>query len=345
LPEEIFFTSGATESNNWLLRCLDCGSKATIVTSELEHKSVLEVVAMLGAEGHSVVKVPVTAEGEIEYAALEQLPLGPGSLVSLMAVNNEVHSILDIERVGDLCAARKAIFHSDAAQAVGHIPVDVRRMKIGAMSMSGHKIHSPKGIGALFVARELQPRLRPLILGGGQQENMRSGTVPAPLIVAMGRACALARKNMTAENQMLVGCTQRFLETLDANGIGYRMVGPSDLARRRAGCLCLSISGLDSSRMCEWIPGFVMSQASACNSRGVHSHVLRALSMDTEAAKNTFRIAFGRFNSASDAEELVRAIVRAAKERSRMSQENSGGFEIGKPSDTQPSGVSCGLQT
>lgn len=336
-PDEIFFTSGATESNNWFLRGMCADQARALVTSQGEHKSVLEAARAVEARGQRVEYLPLTAEGGIDYAQLEALELAQGAVVSLMAANNEIHSLLDLDRVGAWCQAQGHLFHSDAAQALGRVPLDVRRMNISAMSLSGHKIHAPKGVGALFVARKLQSALPAEMIGGGQQRNMRSGTLPTPLIVGLGKACAIAREVFFDENARLRRLCEIVLEILNRESVSYRVLGPSDLTQRRPGGLCLAIHGLDATRLCEWVPELALSQGSACNSRGVGSHVLRALALDVAEAKSVVRIGFGRFNTGEEAAivgNMLAQVVRhggrapsSAKEPARVQQRTSAPHE------------------
>ncbi|MBV8652967.1 MAG: aminotransferase class V-fold PLP-dependent enzyme, partial [Alphaproteobacteria bacterium] len=206
-PREIVFTSGATESNNLAIKGAarfertmrgDSG-KDHIVTLATEHKCVLESCAALVSEGFSVDVLPVRADGLVDLDRLAAA-IGPRTLlVSVMAVNNEIGTIQPLAEIGTLCRARGVLFHSDAAQAAGKIPLDVEAMKLDLVSISGHKLYAPKGIGALYVRRRPRVRLAPLIDGGGQERGLRSGTLPAPLCIALGEACAIAQDDMTTE--------------------------------------------------------------------------------------------------------------------------------------------------
>ncbi|AUX26893.1 uncharacterized protein SOCEGT47_074630 [Sorangium cellulosum] len=296
-PEEVFFTSGATESNNWLLRGFPHG---VLVTSPIEHKSVLVTALEMQRGGREVRMAPITPQGEVDLAALKEL-ITPGSLVSLMAANNEIHTLLDLDAVGELCQQRGALFHTDAAQALGRMPLDVRRARIHAMSLSAHKIHGPKGIGALYVSRDLHHRLGALLSGGGQERNLRAGTLPTALIVGFGAACSLARQCYALEVQRLQAISQRFLVELSAREVRYDIVGPPDLRRRRPGSLCLFFPDIDTVRLSEVLSEIAVSQTSACNGQGVGSHVLAHLGFTVAEAQRMLRIAFGRFNTEEDA--------------------------------------------
>ncbi|HEX3763105.1 MAG TPA: cysteine desulfurase family protein [Kofleriaceae bacterium] len=316
-PDEVFFTSGATEADNWILVTAQADARTPIVTTAVEHKAVLEAAVVAEQAGRPVIWLPVDADGRADLDALEALDLPPRSLVSLMAVNNEIHGVLDLARAGAICARKQAIFHTDAAQALGVVPIDVRRMQIHAASLSAHKVYGPKGIGALYIARELQPVLRAHAVGGGQQRGMRAGTLPTALIVGMGKACALAADAAGSEPERLRALSRQFLDRLDALGVPYRLIGPAALADRRPGGLCLALPGLDGTRLCDQLPEIALSQGSACNSRGVGSHVLRALGFGLAEAKTVIRIAFGRFNTTADvryvADRLADVILMSSR--------------------------------
>lgn len=315
--DEIFFTSGATEANNWVFRDDKAASLPPIVSSAVEHKSVLEAVSHAAESGRQVIRLPINREGQVNLQALSELRLPARSLVSLMAVNNEVHGVLDLARAGEICAQKGAIFHTDAAQALGAIPIDVKRMRIGLMSLSAHKLYGPKGVGALYVERGLQSVLRPFMLGGGQQGNLRSGTLPTALIVGLGKACALVAAELATEAPRLEKLARSFLQQLSSRGVSYRIIGPSNLQQRRPGSLCLAVEDLDCTRLCEWMPEVAISQGSACNSRGVGSHVLRELGLSVDEARSVIRLAFGRFNGERDVTYVVKRLVSVQQEHRR----------------------------
>lgn len=200
-PKEIIFTSGATESNNMSIKGVArffgrSGKKRHIITTQTEHKCVLDSCRHLQDEGFDVTYLPVQNNGLIEMAALEAAMRPETALVSVMAVNNEIGVIQPIEEIGKLCRKKKVFFHTDAAQAVGKIPLDVNAMNIDLMSISSHKIYGPKGIGACYVRRRPRVRLDPLITGGGQERGLRSGTLAPPLVVGFGEACRIASVEM-----------------------------------------------------------------------------------------------------------------------------------------------------
>eukprot|EP01120_Amphizonella_sp_Union-15-10_P004031 TRINITY_DN1451_c0_g2_i1.p1 TRINITY_DN1451_c0_g2~~TRINITY_DN1451_c0_g2_i1.p1 ORF type:complete len:324 (+),score=56.41 TRINITY_DN1451_c0_g2_i1:101-1072(+) len=200
-PKEIVFTSGATESNNIALKGVAHfykSKKQHIITTQTEHKCVLDSCRQLESEGFSVTYLPVKQNGLVDLEKLEStLKERPDtSVVSIMSVNNEIGVIQPLAEIGEICANHKTFFHTDAAQALGKIPIDVNALKISLMSLSGHKIYGPKGVGALYVRRRPRVRLEPLISGGGQERGLRSGTVPTPLVVGFGAACQVALEEL-----------------------------------------------------------------------------------------------------------------------------------------------------
>jgi cysteine desulfurase len=207
-PKDIVFTSGATESNNMIVKGIARFNKERrrhIITTQTEHKCVLDSCRKLSEEGFDITYLPVQRNGVIDLAELEAA-IRPNEtmLISIMAVNNETGVIQPLAEIGKIAKKYKGVyFHSDAAQAVGKIPIDVDAMNIDAMSMSGHKIYGPKGVGAAFVRRRPRVRLEPIINGGGQERGLRSGTLPSTLVVGMGAACHIAKKEMEVSSFQL----------------------------------------------------------------------------------------------------------------------------------------------
>lgn len=198
-PKEIFFTSGATESNNMIIKGVAHFYRSTkrhIITVQTEHKCVLDSCRVLQNEGFDVTYLPVNKYGLISLEDLERAIRPDTALVSIMTVNNEIGVIQPIEEIGQICRDKKVFFHSDAAQAVGKIPINVDKCKIDLMSISGHKIYGPKGIGASYVRRRPRVRIEPLINGGGQERGLRSGTLASPLIIGIGEACRIAKEEL-----------------------------------------------------------------------------------------------------------------------------------------------------
>ncbi len=300
-PDEIFFTSGATESNNWFLKQWANQDSVKIITSALEHKAVLEPLEYLQQNNVAVAYLPFDHSGQIDLEAIEPDILRPDTIITLMAVNNEIHSLLDLTVLGELSNKMGAIFHTDAAQALGKVPIDVRRMFVQAMSLSAHKIYGPKGIGALFVTKTLQKRLAPLLLGGGQEQGLRSGTLATSLIVGFGEACAIAKEQMEPEAERLYGLSELFLSRLSSQGVSYRLIGPHHVRQRQPGSLSMTIGGLEASKLSELLPEIALSRGSACNSLQSRSHVLKAMNLSPDEESSTLRLSFGRYNDAAQA--------------------------------------------
>jgi cysteine desulfurase len=228
-PKEIIFTSGATESNNMSIKGVArffgrSGKKRHIITSQTEHKCVLDSCRHLQDEGFDVTYLPVANNGLISMEELEAAIRPDTALVSIMAVNNEIGVIQPIEEIGKLCRSKKVFFHTDGAQAVGKIPIDVNKMNIDLMSISSHKIYGPKGMGACFVRRRPRVRIDPIISGGGQERGLRSGTLAPALVVGLGEACRIAKEEMAVSTVLF------FLLASSYDDLLLHMQGfPSDL--------------------------------------------------------------------------------------------------------------------
>ncbi len=311
---EIVFTSGATESNNLAIKGVSRFRRQLgrdhVITCVTEHKCVLESCRRLESEGFRVSYLPVRADGLID---LEQLAAEIGArtaLVSIMAVNNEIGVIQPIAEIGRLCRAQGAAYHCDAAQAAGKIPIDVEAASIDLLSISGHKLYGPMGIGALYVRRRPRIRLEPLFDGGGQERGYRSGTLPAPLCVGLGEACALAGEVMADEAARLAALSGRFRETL--RGELGEVVVNGDPDRRIPGNLNLGFPGVDAQDLMAAVPNIAVSTGSACTSASVEpSYVLRALGLPDELANASLRVGFGRGTTEQQVVSAARQIAQA----------------------------------
>lgn len=312
---EIVFTSGATESNNLAIkgavRFLR-GQRNRVVTAVTEHKCVLESVKRLGEEGVDVSLLPVRSDGLVDLERLAAAIDENTALVSIMAANNEIGVLQPLAEIGALCRDRGALFHTDAAQAVGKVPIDVEAMRIDLLSISGHKLYGPKGIGALYVRRRPRVRLEPLFDGGAQERGLRSGTLPTPLCVGLGEACAIAGAEMAAEatrlralRDRLHGGLLRALPQLGVNG---------SVEHRLAANLNLCIPGIDAQTLLAELPELCLSLGSACTSAAVEpSYVLRALGLPDDRANASFRVAVGRFTSEADIDFALERLVAATR--------------------------------
>ena len=315
-PREIVFTSGATESNNIAIKGVARFHKGRgdhIVNVATEHKCVLESAARMKAEGYRVTTLPVQANGLVTLDRLASAVEETTVLVSVMAANNEIGIIQPLAEIGALCHERGVAFHTDAAQAVGKIPIDVEAMAIDLLSISGHKVYGPKGIGALYVRRRPRMRLTAEMDGGGQERGMRSGTVPTPLCVGMGEAAAVAGEEMGREAPRLVALRDRFLARLEAALPAMALNG--DRERRLPGNLNVTFPGLDAETLMAEVDDLALATGSACTSATVEpSYVLRALGLPEALARASVRIGLGRFTTEAEldyaAERLIAAVRR-----------------------------------
>ena len=300
---EIVFTSGATEANNLAIRGALPALKRRgnhLVTTAIEHKSVLDPFKRLGREGWDVTVVPPDPDGVVPVGAIETVLTDRTVLVSVMAANNEIGTLQPLADVGRLCRSREIPCHTDATQAVGKVPLDVREVGVDLLSLSAHKLYGPKGIGALFVRRGgSHVRLTPLIDGGGQERGLRSGTVAVPLAVGLGEACAIAGAEREQESERLESLRERLAARLFAALDGVRINGhPS---ARLPGNLNVSFAGVDGEALMVSLTAVAVSSGSACTSANPEpSHVLRAIGLDETLARASLRFGIGRFNSVED---------------------------------------------
>jgi cysteine desulfurase len=314
-PREIILTSGATESNNLAIKgaarhALQMGdTRRRVITVATEHKCVLESVRDLGLEGFEPVILPVRPDGLLDPAVLERALQTPTLLVSVMAVNNETGVVQDIAALAAMTHEAGALFHTDAAQAAGKIPLDVG-VGIDLLSISGHKLYGPKGVGALYVRRRPRVRLSPLFSGGGQERGLRSGTLPTPLVVGLGEACRLAKLEMAADAERIAELRDRLLTALRNRVPGLHLNGSAE--RRIAGNLNLTLPA-PAQEVMRAIPDLCISTGSACSSAAIEpSYVLRAMGLSDEQAGRTLRLGLGRFTSAADVEFAANALADAA---------------------------------
>jgi len=315
---EIVFTSGATEANNLAVKGAARFLKSRrphVISCVTEHKCVLESGRRLEREGVRVTWLPVGSDGLVDLDRLAAAMDGETALVSIMAVNNEIGVIQPIAEIGALCRDRGVLFHTDAAQAVGKIPIDVAAMKIDLLSISGHKLYGPMGVGALYVRRRPRVRLEPLFDGGGQERGIRSGTLPGPLCVGLGAACAIAQGEMTVEAVRLTALRDRLLGAITARLPDVHVNGAAD--RHIPGNLNLSFAGIDAEALMQAMPGLSVSTGSACTSASVEpSYVLRALGLSDAAARGALRFGLGR-PTTEDEIDVAAEIIVAAVSRQR----------------------------
>jgi cysteine desulfurase len=319
--KEIIFTSGATESNNLALKGVAHFYKDKrdhIVTVVTEHKCVLDTCRHLEQEGFKVTYLPVGTDGLVNLDELDAAITDRTAIVSVMTVNNEIGVIQPVAEIGALCRKKGAFFHTDCAQAVGKIPLDVNAMNIDLMSISGHKIYGPKGIGALYVRRRPRVRLVPMINGGGQERGMRSGTLATMLCVGIGKACAIAQAEMGEETVRLRHLRDRLL-----NGLKQRLSEiylNGDLEQRIPGNLNISFAFVEGEGLMMGVKDLAVSSGSACTSASLEpSYVLRALGLDAEMAHTSLRLGIGRFTSHEDIDFAIDHITEAVEHLRQLS--------------------------
>lgn len=314
---EIVFTSGATESINLALRGVMRAYARRgrhLITAKTEHKAVLDTCAALEREGCQVTYLDPDSSGRITAQAVAEALTPKTQLVSLMHVNNETGAVNDITAIGALCAERGVLFHVDAAQSAGKLPLDVHAQHIALLSLSGHKLYAPKGIGALYVRRLPKVRLEPLLTGGGQEQGLRSGTQAVHQIVALGAACAIARREQHAESERIAVLREWLWQGLASIADAHRNTPRQGCA---PGILSVSFPGITAQALLADIPQLALSAGSACTSaQDEPSHVLLALGLAPEVARATLRFSLGRYSNAADIDHVT-AQVTAAVSRLR----------------------------
>lgn len=311
--KEIVFTSGATESNNLAIKGVARfygDQKRHIITLVTEHKCVLDTCRHLEREGFEITYLPVLQNGLVDLSALKA-ELRPDTLiVSVMAVNNEIGVIQPLAEIGALCRANGTFFHTDAAQAFGKIPLDVETMNIDLMSISGHKIYAPKGVGALYVRRRPRVRLEALIHGGGQERGMRSGTLPVPLVVGLGEAARIASVEMGAEAERIRRLSDKFMTAVLDNVKDVYLNG--DREARWPGNINLSFAYIEGESMIMAIKDLAVSSGSACTSASLEpSYVLRSLGVSEELAHTSIRFGIGRFTTDAEIDKAIEIVCGA----------------------------------
>jgi cysteine desulfurase len=321
-PKEIIWTSGATESDNLAIKGVAHFYQKKgkhIVTSKTEHKAVLDSCRQLEREGFDVTYLEPESNGLLELKKLEAALREDTILVSLMHANNEIGVICDIAEIGEITRARKILFHVDAAQSAGKVPIDLQTMKVDLMSFSAHKIYGPKGIGALYVRRKPRVRLEAQMHGGGHERGMRSGTLPTHQIVGMGEAFRIAKQEMDTETERTKKLRDRLfnglkdIEELYLNG---------DMDHRLAGNLNLSFNYVEGESLIMALKDLAVSSGSACTSASLEpSYVLRALGRNDELAHSSIRFTIGRFTTEEDIDyaiPLIRSRIEKLRELSPL---------------------------
>ncbi|MES9965871.1 MAG: IscS subfamily cysteine desulfurase [Sedimenticola sp.] len=321
-PKEIVWTSGATESDNLAIKGVAHfyhKKGKHIITSKTEHKAVLDTCRQLEREGFEITYLDPEPDGLIDLQKLEAAMRDDTILVSIMHVNNEIGVIQDVQAIGEMTRARKILFHVDAAQSAGKVPLDMETMKIDLLSLSAHKIYGPKGIGALYVRRKPRVRLEAQMHGGGHERGMRSGTLAPHQIVGMGEAFRIAKEEMAQENERVLTLRNRLwdgmkdMEEVYLNG---------DLEHRVAGNLNVSFAYVEGESLIMALKDIAVSSGSACTSASLEpSYVLRALGREDELAHSSIRFTIGRFSTEEEIDyviDLVRTQVTRLRELSPL---------------------------
>ncbi|KIY50758.1 cysteine desulfurase [Fistulina hepatica ATCC 64428] len=311
-PKDIVFTSGATETNNMSIKGVarfHKEKKRHIITTQTEHKCVLDSCRNLQEEGFDVTYLPVQHNGVVDLKVLEDAIRPDTALVSIMTVNNETGVIQPIKEIGAMLRQHRGIyFHTDAAQAAGKIPLDVNEMNVDLMSLSGHKLYGPKGIGAAYVRRRPRVRLEPIISGGGQERGLRSGTLAAGLVVGFGEAARLAKKEMARDHAHVSKLAERLIAGITSKVDHVVRNGDE---RGYPGCINLSFAYVEGESLLMALKDIALSSGSACTSASLEpSYVLRALGAAEDMAHSSLRFGLGRFTTEAEVDFVVQHIIK-----------------------------------
>ena len=315
--DEIVFTSGATESDNLAIKGfaeMNKGKGNHIITAVTEHKAVLDSCKHLEKFGYRITYLPVQKDGLIDLNELSHAMDENTILVTIMAANNEVGVLQPISEIGKICHQHGVIFHTDAAQAVAKVPIDVNNQNIDLLSISAHKIYGPKGVGALYVRRQDPAvRISAIIDGGGHEHGMRSGTLNVPGIVGLGQACAIASEELAKEARYLAGLRDRLRDRI-MNRVDRVFVNGS-MEHRLPGNLNLSFAGVDGESLLTGLADIAVSSGAACTSAKLEpSYVLRALGIDDDLATSSIRFGLGRFNTEAEVDYVADRVVETVQQ-------------------------------
>tara|TARA_B100001094_G_scaffold73576_1_gene69899 strand:- start:1568 stop:2698 length:1131 start_codon:yes stop_codon:yes gene_type:complete len=314
-PNEIIFTSGATESNNIALGTILKSTKTNILTCLTEHRAILDICNNYDEKGIKTKYLKISNDGNLNLNTIESNIDCNTHMISLMHVNNEIGTIHPIKKIGEICKKHNILFHVDAAQSLGKIPIDVREMNIDFMSFSSHKIYGPKGIGALFINNMHKNKISPISFGGGQENGYRPGTLPVPLIIGFGEACKKANSIMLNESKKIRGMRDILLNKIK-NEIPNLIINGS-MKNRLDGNLNLSFPSLKGQSIVTSIPIVAISSGSACTSSiPKPSHVLKAIGLNNNLCNSSIRIGIGRFNTLEEINVAADAIIKAIKMKS-----------------------------
>jgi cysteine desulfurase len=331
--KEIFFTSGATESNNIAIKGVanfyKNSGKNHIITVATEHKCVINSARDLEQEGFKTTFLPVKKNGLIDLNQLESAINDQTCLVSIMAINNEIGVIQPLKEIGQLCRKKGVFFHSDCAQAFGKIPLDVEDLNLDLISISGHKIYGPKGIGAIYIRRKPRVRIKSLFSGGGQERGIRSGTVPTNLAVGLGLASEIAKNEMQKDLDHVKKLSNKFYQ--EVCKLSHIYLNGCEI-NRYPGNLNLSFAGIEGESMIMAIKDLAVSSGSACTSASLEpSYVLHSLGVDEELSHTSIRFGFGRFTTESEIDyaiDLIKQKVNRLREMSPLWEMMQEGIDI-----------------
>ncbi len=321
-PKEIIFTSGATESNNLALRGVAEMHKAKgnhIITTKIEHKAVLDTAKYLETQGFEVTYLPVDKFGIIQISDLEKAITDRTILISVMAANNEIGTIQPIAEIGKLAKARGILFHTDAVQALGKVPVNVEDWQVDLLSLTSHKIYGPKGIGALYVRRKApRVRLSPIMFGGGHERGLRSGTLNVPGIVGFGKASELALANLQTEPARLAALRDKLYKGISEKIDHIHINGHRE--KRLCNNLNLSFAFVEGEALMMGISDIAVSSGSACTSASLEpSYVLKGIGLGEDLAHSSIRFGLGRFTTEEEINYTIEKVVEAVNRLREMS--------------------------
>ena len=319
-PDEVIWTSGATESDNLALKGIAFANAQHgnhIITSQIEHKAILDSCEYLELQGFEITYLKPSSKGLIIPQQVLEALRSDTILVSLMHVNNELGTITDIDSISAITSKHDILFHTDAAQSVARLPIDTRRTNVDLISLSGHKMYGPKGIGALYVRHSSQQRIYPQIHGGGHEAGLRSGTLPTHQIVGMGEAARILSQQFDSDRNRIVSMSQNLIDSLN------KIEGVSVNADRRwcvPDILNIRFAGVESEALIMKLKDIAISTGSACTSASIEpSHVLKAMGLDEDSAFGSIRLSLGRFTSDAEIASASVKIARAVRELQAVS--------------------------
>ena len=311
-PNEIIFTSGATESNNIALANNDLNH---ILTLSTEHKAILDICEVLSKNGVSITYIKPTKDGIIDLDVFKGKLKKNTSLVSVMHAHNEIGVIQPIEEIGQTCRKKDIVFHVDAAQSIGKININVKKMNIDLMSVSSHKNYGPKGIGALYINHKIRHKVKPLFYGGSQENGYRPGTLPVPLIAGFGKACDISFEKIKNESKKILDLRNLFIKEVTEE-IPDTIINGC-LHKRLPGNINLTFPSLRGQSIIASLPGIALSSGSACTSSSPKaSHVLLELGLSKKLSNSSIRIGIGRFNTKEELMTAANSIIKAVKLKS-----------------------------